>query len=274
MPELPEVETVVRTLEDQLKEVTILSVDVLWDNIINQDVLEFKQRCMNQTIHHYRRIGKYIILECDDYALIAHLRMEGKFYIQRASEPMSKHIHVIFHLSNGLELRYHDTRKFGKMVMRPLAENLAYEDLQKLGKDALDPTLNALELYEKWHLKKIHLKKMLLDQSFVAGIGNIYANEICFSCGLHPATLVNSCSQADFENIVFHTQRILKGAVKAGGTTIRSYTSSLGVTGLFQLQLKVHGRQNEPCVHCQTMIKKIQLDGRGTYLCPTCQKKK
>lgn len=274
MPELPEVETVVQTLKAQLGHATFTHVDVLWDNIIAQDLEEFKTLIQNQTIQNYGRKGKYLLFELDDYMLIAHLRMEGKFYIQMPEEPINKHIHVIFHLKDGRELRYHDTRKFGRMSIRPKRQDLNYEELANTGPDALDENVTSLELYHKWHQKRIRLKHMLLDQRFLAGIGNIYADEICFSCQLHPATLVTHLSKKDFENICFHTRRILKGAVQAGGTTIRSYTSSLGVHGRFQLELKVHQKVHQPCICCQTPIKKIQLEGRGTYFCPTCQKRK
>lgn len=274
MPELPEVETVVRTLEVQLGHATIESVTILWENIIQQDIAEFKERAKNQTFQRYLRKGKYLLFELDDYMLIAHMRMEGKFYIQSPTEPLNKHIHVIFHLSDGRELRYHDTRKFGRMAIRLKQADMDYADLKNIGKDALDESVKAIDLYQQWHQKNIRLKSMLLNQLFLAGIGNIYADEICFSCHLHPATPVSHLSKKDFENLLFHTRRILKGAIKAGGTTIRSYTSSLGVHGRFQLELKVHQRKDERCVECHSTIKKIQLEGRGTYFCPTCQKRK
>ena len=147
-----------------------------------------------------------------------------------------------------------------------------YLQSKNLGKDAIDESVDPLDLYKKWHMKKIHLKKMLLDQSFLAGIGNIYADEICFSCGLDPVSRVYDLSKKDFENIVFHTQRILKGAIASGGTTIRSYTSSLGVNGLFQLKLKVHAQKT--CQVCHGPVEKFICDGRGTYRCVRCQKKK
>lgn len=274
MPELPEVETVVRTLENQLKQAQIESVEVFWDNIIAQDVNDFKKQIQGQAFQKYGRKGKYLLFELEDYMLIVHLRMEGKFYIQNKKEPLTKHIHVIFHLTNGLDLRYHDTRKFGRMLLCPKQKDSNYPALAHLGLDALDENIQPLALYQQWHTRNIRLKRMLLDQSFLAGIGNIYADEICFACHLHPASRVAKLSKKDFENIVFQTQRILNGAVKAGGTTIRSYTSSLGVSGRFQLELKVHQRANQLCYVCQTPIKKIQLEGRGTYFCPRCQKRK
>lgn len=269
MPELPEVETVRATLEHQLGNVRIVDVHVFWRNIIDQSLEEF-DRIKNHQITAYKRYGKYLVFECEELTLISHLRMEGKFYILENEEPYDKHVHVIFKLDNGKYLQYHDTRKFGKMKVVEKQKNMNYDCFSKLGKDAIDETIDYKELYKKWHLKKIHLKKMLLDQSFLAGIGNIYADEICFSCGLDPQSIVYDLSKNDFKNIVFHTNRILNGAICAGGTTIRSYTSSLGVNGLFQLRLKVHSQNN--CQVCGTPIKKIMSDGRGTYRCLKCQK--
>ena len=271
MPELPEVETVLRTLENALGQVTIEDVTYSWRNIIDQDIEDF-YKIKNQTILKYKRYGKYLIFECEDVSLICHLRMEGKFYILDTNKPHDKHVHVIFQLNNHKYLQYHDTRKFGKMIVLDNQVVNDYFKSKELGMDAIDIHINALELYKKWHPKKIHLKKMLLDQSFLAGIGNIYADEICFSCGLDPRSRVYDLSKKDFENIVFHTNRILNGAIKSGGTTIRSYTSSLGVNGLFQLKLKVHNQSH--CQVCQSKVIKFVCDGRGTYRCAKCQKMK
>ena len=271
MPELPEVETVVRTLEAQLGNVRIEDIQVLWRNIIDQDLDTF-YRIKHQTIQEYQRYGKYLIFKGEQMSMICHLRMEGKFYILESEVPYDKHVHVIFKLNNGKTLQYHDTRKFGKMITLPNNQVSQYFKHKNLGMDAIDPNINSIDLYKKWHPKKSSLKKMLLNQSFLAGIGNIYADEICFSCGLDPTSRVIDLSKKDFENIVFHTQRILKGAIKSGGTTIRSYTSSLGVNGLFQLKLKVHNQKE--CQVCNTPIKKIVCDGRGTYRCQKCQKVK
>ena len=178
----------------------------------------------------------------------------------------------IYKLNNNKYLQYHDTRKFGKMLILPNEYVNKYFIDKNLGLDAINENIDYKELFKRWHPKKITLKKMLLDQSFLAGIGNIYADEICFSCALDPTSRVYDLSKKDFENIVFHTQRILNGAIKSGGTTIRSYTSSLGVNGLFQLKLKVHNQKK--CQICNTEIKKIVVDGRGTYRCVKCQKVK
>lgn len=272
MPELPEVQVVVSTLQQQLGNCRISDVEVFWDNIIAMDVEEFKHRLIDETIQQYRRIGKYLIFECSRGIWVAHLRMEGKFYIYSQPHPKDKHTHVIFQLADGRQLHYHDTRKFGKMAFYYFDEEKTM--LKNIGLDVFDEHLDALQLYRQWHQRKIRLKAMLLDQSFMAGIGNIYADEICFSCNLHPASWVYRLSRKDFEQILFHARRIMEGAIRSGGTTIRSYTSSLQVSGRFQLYLKVHQQVGKPCPACGEKIIKCKVAGRGTYLCPNCQKRK
>lgn len=277
MPELPEVETVRRTLEYQLKGVKIEDVQIIYPKIIdNVTPEEFKQKLKGQQFQNYRRIGKYLIFELNDYTLVSHLRMEGKFYIKNATEAYDqKHTHLIFELSDGRKLQYHDTRKFGRMYLYPRnVELLEQKAFQNVGFDAFDSNLFAIDLYKKSRNRKITLKQFLLDQKNIAGIGNIYADEICFRVGLHPTSNVSKLSKKDFENILDATRIILQGAIDAGGTTIRSYTSSLGVDGRFQLQLKVHQRKGENCYRCGHVIEKITVGGRGTYLCRKCQKKK
>lgn len=276
MPELPEVETVVRTLQHQLGASNIVDCRVLWDRIIAYpDVPSFIEGIKGCTIQDYKRYGKFLVFDLGEFVWIAHMRMEGKFYIQRPQEPFDKHTHVIFSLSDGRELRYHDTRKFGKMWLYKKQEDIkAYDCFKNFGVDAMDDTLTATMLYQQLHHKKTALKAVLLDQSFIAGIGNIYADEICFALGMHPETMINHLRKKDFEALLYHTRRILQGAIRAGGTTIRSYTSSLGVDGRFQLKLKVHAKKGESCSVCGTEIKKISVAGRGTCYCPACQKRK
>lgn len=276
MPELPEVETVLRTLETRLEHPTITQCRVLWNNIIaTPDVPSFCKTIQGLSIHDYQRIGKYLIFDLGTYHWVCHLRMEGKFYIQDAQDSYDKHTHVFFDLSNGKQLRYHDTRKFGKMYLYKKQEDIStYPCFANVGYDVFDERVTPLYLYQKVHKKKAVLKQVLLDQSVMAGIGNIYADEICFALGMHPETRISRLRKRDFEDVLFHTRRILTGAMQAGGTTIRSYTSSLGVDGRFQLRLKVHAKKGEMCSVCQSEIKKIVVVTRGTCYCPTCQKKR
>ncbi len=271
MPELPEVETVVRTLEHQLGNRTIQSVEVLWENMIaNKTVKDFCRLLENQTFLSYGRRGKYLIFTLTDYILVAHLRMEGKFYVYKEEATPLKHTHVIFHLDQG-QLHYNDVRKFGKFYLYKKGE--AIECIEKLGLEPFDEKLTAEYCRDYCKGNRTPIKTMLLDQSMIAGIGNIYADEICFKARIHPLRPSCYISLDKWKEIVSATKEILADAIKAGGTTIRSYTSSLGVTGLFQLSLKVHDRKDQ-CDKCGSDIVKIKVGGRGTYYCPDCQKER
>ncbi len=277
MPELPEVETVRQTLNYKLGYPTIQKVNVAWNNIIAfPDVLTFCETLKGKKIKGYERIGKYLILDLGTHELVSHLRMEGKYYVEYEDAPYDqKHTHVFMTMEDGRELRYHDTRKFGKMYLYEKSfDRSLYPVFQNIGYDIFDERVTPDYLYKKLHGKKKVLKQVLLDQSIMAGIGNIYADEICFALKMHPETKIYRLRKKDFDMLIQESRRILSGAIKAGGTTIRSYTSSLGVHGRFQLQVKVHAKKGEPCPVCGSMIKKITVATRGTCFCPTCQKKR
>lgn len=274
MPEGPEVEVVVRTLEHQIKNLCIKDIRIVYENVVQSDSLPV-EKIKGQTFLRFDRIGKYLIFTLSDDQLVFHLRMEGKFYIYDELPTDLKHIHVIFTLDNGRKLCYHDTRKFGRMVLYPKEKDLYnLPALQHVGYDFMDARATPDYFYQSIHTSKRSLKAALLDQSIMAGIGNIYADEICFACKLDPRSRCTRISKKDCEAILFHTRRILKGAIRFGGTTIRDYTSSLGVTGRFQLRLKVHTRQGKSCIRCGHVIDKVKVSQRGTYLCRNCQKRK
>lgn len=268
MPELPEVQTVLDTLALKIKDKEIKNIEVLYSNIIVGNIEEFKTKLIGQHFREFKRRGKYLLFVMDDLTLVSHLRMEGKYFIQDVDEAINKHTHVIFTLDDGLQLRYNDVRKFGRMEI--MDKRSDYSIFKDLGPEPFSNDFNEDYILKYFNKNKKPLKEVLLDQSFVAGIGNIYADEIAFACGKNPLTPVCSLTREDATNIKKETVRILNGAIKAGGTTIRSYTSSLGVTGRFQLKLKVHTMTN--CPICHSEIKKIRVGGRGTYYCPNCQK--
>lgn len=277
MPELPEVETVRRTLEHQLGHPTIEDVQVFWPRILdNTTPAEFRRLMRQQRIEDYQRIGKYLIFVLQDVVLVSHLRMEGKYFVQHPDEPYDpKHTHAILRFCDGRELRYHDTRKFGRFYVYPRSADLSLQKaFAHCGYDVFDERVTGEYLYQKLHPRKIVLKQALLDQSVMAGVGNIYADEICFALRMHPETKIWHLRKKDFEQLLFETRRILTGAINAGGTTIRSYTSSLGVDGRFQLKLKVHAKEGQECPICKTLIKKKVVATRGTCYCPTCQRKR
>jgi len=268
MPELPEVQTVLDTLASKIKDKKIIDINIRYKNIIDYDLKSFKKQLINQHFKSFKRRGKYLLFEMDDITLVSHLRMEGKYYILDSSIPVDKHTHVIFSLDDGSELRYHDVRKFGRMEIIEKKED--YSNFKDLGPEPFSKDFN--EDYCLSYLKtSLPIKQILLRQEFVAGIGNIYADEILYECKINPNRPSNKLTREDCLNLIKATRNILNKAIKAGGTTIRSYTSSLGVTGRFQLNLKVHTK--DICPLCNEKIKKIFINKRGTYYCPQCQKK-
>ena len=275
MPELPEVETVRTVLNNNITNVKIVDIQVYYDKIIkNAKKEDFIKELVGQKITNIGRKGKFLIFLLEKSSLLVHLRMEGKFYIKSKDEPLEKHEHLEFILADGRTVRYHDTRKFGRFTLlktTDMTEIMKSEELKALGPDA-NLVIDPLYVYNKFLTSRLPIKQVLLDQSIIAGIGNIYANEICFRARVHPLTIASNLTLNQVRTILAEAKDVLTEAIIQGGTTIRSYTSSLGVTGRFQNNLYVHGRDKEPCLVCQTPIKKIRVGGRGTYYCPNCQK--
>jgi len=271
MPELPEVETVRRVLQNEVKGKKILSAKVYWSNIIAEpSVDEFEEKIKNQIIKDIKRYGKWLMFELSNYYLLSHLRMEGKYYIKDSSDIRTKHQHVIFNLEGGVDLRYNDTRKFGKMYLLDKKDIYNVKPLVSLGLEPWDKNLTVQYLKNSFHKKPI--KTELLDQSIIVGIGNIYADEILFSSKINPLSIASNLNNNDCQNIITNTKKILSKAIENGGTTVKSYTSSEGVHGRFQTHLKVHTK--EKCNVCGRKITKITVGGRGTYYCENCQKER
>lgn len=275
MPELPEVETVRQILIKQIIGKQIKLVDVYYSGILENTTQSiFVNSLVGEVVRDIKRYGKYLFFIFDNYSIISHLRMEGKFFIKDKTEEIAKHEHVVFVFTDGVTLRYHDTRKFGKMVLlntTKIEDILMYPSIEKLGLEANDPSLDGTYLYQKIKSKRMPIKTALLDQSVIAGLGNIYVDEVCHLCKLHPQTNANTLSLEKCIEIVEASKKTLAKAIAEGGTTIRSYTSSLGVTGRFQQHLLVHTK--ETCFTCGHKVEKIRVSGRGTYYCPKCQPK-
>lgn len=275
MPELPEVETVRRTLNNMILGRTIKSIDVYYSKIIKDvSVFEFKNKLVGQTLTDINRYGKYLIFIFEDIALISHLRMEGKYFVKDSEDPLKKHEHIVFNFTDGSTLRYHDVRKFGTMDLRMLNEIYTTYPISKLGYEPYDKLMTAKHLKGKLKNKGTAIKTCLLDQSIITGLGNIYVDEVLFLSNLHPERKPSTLTDEDYENIIINSTNVLYKAIELGGTTIRSYTSSLGVTGRFQNELNVHMKKGEPCVKCSTIIEKKKVNGRGSYYCPKCQQVK
>ena len=268
MPELPEVQTVLDTLANQIQDLTITDVTVNYPKMVHCDLTRFVSTLKGNAFRRFERRGKYLIFRMDTCTLVCHLRMEGRFYLQDPKDPINAHMHVIFDLSDGRQMRYMDTRKFGTMEL--YEADHCFDTFRDLGPEPYDPSFDAEYVHMYCKGRNIPLKSLLLEQHFVAGIGNIYADEILFACGLRPGRSCRRITKNDEQHIVDETRRILHEATMAGGTTIRSYVSSLGVTGRFQLSCMVHAK--EKCQVCGSDIRVKKIGGRSSYYCPVCQK--
>ena len=274
MLELPEVETVKEALNQTVKGQTIKEIELRYEPMVkNMSAAEFKEKLINQTIQAVSRRGKYLVFHFDDYQLLSHLRMEGKYFYVDSDFELNPHVHVIFTLENGKRLLYQDTRKFGTYHLYDKAIDLeTTAPFQVLGLEPFATEFTPSYVKEKIQNKKKPIKSLLLDQTVVCGLGNIYVDEVLYRARLHPLTSSSELTDKDIENVVKYTVEVLARAIELGGTTIRTFRSSHGVSGTFQNELLVHQRKGENCYECHTPIEKIKVGGRGTYFCPTCQK--
>lgn len=274
MPELPEVETVKEALNQTVKGQTIKEIELRYEPMVkNMSADEFKEKLINQTIQEVSRRGKYLVFHFDDYQLLSHLRMEGKYFYVDSDFELNPHVHVIFTLENGKRLLYQDTRKFGTYHLYDKAIDLeTTAPFKVLGLEPFATEFTPSYVKEKIQNKKKPIKSLLLDQTVVCGLGNIYVDEVLYRARLHPLTSSSELTDKDIENVVKYTVEVLARAIELGGTTIRTFSSSHGVSGTFQNELLVHQRKGENCYECHTPIEKIKVGGRGTYFCPTCQK--
>lgn len=273
MPELPEVETVKNTLKRHILGREIKCIKVYYPKIIEYpSVDELEKNIKGKKVVDIDRLGKWIIFNLGDYYLLSHLRMEGKYFYKTENDPISKHEHISIIFKDGLDLRYKDTRKFGRMYFVKKEELFQNTPLSKLGLEPWDDRLDATYLKDKYTGKKLPIKTVLLDQEIIAGIGNIYADEILFLSRINPHREAKSLKEDELNKIIFNTRKVLEEAIKEGGTTIRSYTSEEGVTGLFQNNLLVHKREHEKCRICGNIILREKINTRSTYYCSECQK--
>jgi len=273
MPELPEVETVCKSLAATIIGKKIKGVEVFWPKIVKlPDVEQFCQLLIGQTVQQLERRGKFLLFYFDTNVMVSHLRMEGKYSIVSSDEPYDKHEHIVFHFEDGTDLRYKDVRKFGTMHLFAIGKEFTEMPLSGLGPEPFAAEYTIAYLQQALLKSKRMIKSTLLDQTIVTGLGNIYVDETLFRAGVHPERLCTTLSADEIEAIYHESKATLSEAIEAGGSTIRSYINSLGEIGLFQLQLKAYGRAGMSCLTCGTMMSKLKVGGRGTVVCSACQK--
>lgn len=272
MPEIAEVRTVARTLNKKIIGRKIIGIETPYDKIIEGNVDDFKKSIVDRYITNVDNYGKWIFITIGDLTIMSHLRMEGKYYIKPTDEEWNKHEHIIMHMDDNTDLRYHDVRKFGKMILVNTDEIYKQPEISKLGIEPDSVSLTKEYIYHSIHNSKLPIKTLLLDQTIINGLGNIYADEVLFRSKINPLKLGSKVTLDECERIKTSAKEVITKATELGGSTIRSYTSSLGVTGHFQDELRVHTRAGEACFECSSIIEKTRVGGRGTYYCPKCQK--
>ncbi|EEI23484.1 DNA-formamidopyrimidine glycosylase [Lentilactobacillus hilgardii] len=272
MPELPEVETVRRGLTELVAGSQIRTVDVLYPKMINLPPEDFTNALKNQIIKKIDRRGKYLFIRINNgLTIVSHLRMEGKYDVEPEGTPLSKHTHIVFHLTDGRQLRYNDTRKFGRMNLVDTGHELTVAGLKTIGPEPTERDLTLDYMRKIFGKSKKLVKPFLLDQSNIAGLGNIYADEVLWLSKINPKQPVNTLSVVELKLLRKSIIDEIKRAIDGHGTTVHSYSNAYGEAGNFQNHLNVYGRQGEPCLRCGTPIEKIKLAQRGTHFCPNCQ---
>lgn len=274
MPELPEVETIRRDLVKSIVGLTIIDIDLRLPKLIRgYSAEEFVRRLKGAKVLEAGRRAKMLILKTSAGELLIHLKMSGRLIYCPAACLEEKHTHVIFFMDNGSELRFVDMRKFGFFRLVADSELSTIPELANLGPEPLDISLSEFtRLINKKKTSKRSIKALLMDQSFVAGIGNIYADEVLFAAGVMPSRPVLSMTEGETAAIHHQIRTVLSLAVKNRGTSFSQYVDASGQTGRHQEQLKVYRQTGKSCPRCGKPIERIKLGGRGTHFCSDCQR--
>lgn len=269
MPELPEVQTVVNGLKEDLVGDRITCITPIWEKVLSNFIpsdLFIKGRMT--LIQDVTRRAKFIIIHFPSSILAIHLRMTGKLFFPVANQ-IPKHTTAVIKLDSRKKLIFHDTRKFGRIYL--------YNDLtpinERHGPEPLGKNFSVGWLHRALQQRKRNIKALLLDQSFLAGLGNIYVDESLWAAGIHPGSISNALPAARIRRLHEAVQAILKAAITAKGTTIIDFSYLNGQSGRYTSQLRIFGRKGQPCITCGRDIEKIKVAGRGTYVCSRCQKK-
>ena len=260
MPELPEVETVVRSVAPHLIGRRIVSASFTSRFVTPGNRKKLAERVAGRTINHVRRRGKFIVMTLDEGALSIHLGMTGKLLMDG---PKGAHTHGVFALDRGT-LLYDDPRQFGRIEWNP-------KRIERLGPEPLEISLQ--EFVARLRSRKTRVKPLLMNQSFLAGLGNIYVDEALFAVGIHPLAISSRVSAPRAAKLHQAIREILTAAIEHRGSSISDYVDAQGQRGEFQILHRAYGREGEPCLKCGAAIVKIVVGQRGTHYCPKCQRR-
>ena len=274
MPELPEVETIRRGLAARLPGRVITAVRVRQPRLRHiVDARALQEQAVGCTITAVTRRAKYVLIHLEPArVLVFHLGMTGRLWVGTPAAQDAPHDHLIFALGTDLELRFHDTRRFGMCFLTTSAELPHHPRLRHLGPEPFSAAFSSTYLHQRAQGSRRPVKTFLLDASVVVGIGNIYASEILFLAGIHPAREVGRLRLPHWERIHAAVQHVLQQAIAHHGTSISDYVDSTGRRGGFQNRLLVYGREGHPCPRDGRRIRRLVQAGRSTYYCPGCQR--
>ncbi len=273
MPELPEVETVVQGLKEKITGRRISQVTLNLSKIIRSDLKEFLNSLQGQVIERVWRRGKFIIIDLSrDQSLIVHLGMTGQLTYVSSAAPLLKHTHLTLHLENNdlHQLRYRDLRQFGYIRLVDSDQLKDVESLTKLGPEPFELTLE--QFMNLMGARRVRIKPLLLDQGVIAGIGNIYADEILYRAQIHPRQPADSLTPLQLKKMYHAMREVLVAAIEKRGSSVQDYVTSEGELGEYQRLHQVYHRQSQPCFRCGALIAREKVGGRSTHWCPRCQK--
>lgn len=273
MPELPEVETIRRVIEPQIQGCVMEEIIVSRPEVVAYpDAAEFCWRLKGQTISHITRRGKFLVIHMESGdRMILHLRMTGCLLVTPADVAQEKHTHLIFRLNNGAELRFSDTRRFGRFWLLGDGEADPYSGIEKLGKEPFVPDFDAQYLSARLGKRKRAIKTCLMEQSEIAGIGNIYSDEILFAAKIHPARLAVSLTWEEWERLAVTIPERLSFFIQKNEITPEEYLETKGQDYRNTPFLQVYGHEGKPCPCCGARLCRIVVGGRSSVFCPCCQ---
>jgi formamidopyrimidine-DNA glycosylase len=286
MPELPEVEIIKRSLFKMINKAKILNIRISNYNLRYKIPKTFRKKLINKKILKISRRSKYIIFYFRDILLLVHLGMTGKLLLKKTKNSkifktrfyydlniIPKHNHIYFTLSNGLTLIYNDVRRFGffKLYNHKKLNNIKY--IQKLGLEPLNKSFNLMYFRKFIKKRKKNIKNLLMDQTFISGLGNIYVNEALFMSKINPLRFCNNLNDTEIIRLIKCIKKILQLSILKGGSSIRDFKNTLGKSGSFQQFFYVYGKTNKTCsrISCKGVIKKIIISNRSSFYCKNCQ---
>ena len=274
MPELPEVENIGRALKKALVGKTILKTEIFTPAMRTSLTPLLDPRLAGATFLDVRRRGRYLTAELTgSRAFLIHFGMSGVARVEPLSVPRRKHEHIFIHLDDGFVFRFECTRRFSIFELHTLPQDRPFPALlDKLGVEPLEKEFTPAYLHKKAAKVTACVKNFLMDNAVVTGIGNIYATETLFACGIDPRRPASTLTMAECKKTVTHSRAILKRAIDAGGTTVSDFLNVDGSEGKFALSLQVYGRSGQKCFKCGTTIQSVKLGGRTSAFCPKCQK--